>query len=47
MDDGATGLAVGRNVWQHAEPLKMATALKEIIFHGRDVSGALQLIVAH
>ena len=32
MAAGATGLAVGRNVWQHNDPMKMATALKEIIF---------------
>jgi class I fructose-bisphosphate aldolase len=46
MDGGATGLAVGRNVWQHQEPLKMASALKEIIFNGREVDKALQLVVA-
>ena len=46
MDAGATGLAVGRNVWQHAEPVKMANALKEIIFNGKEVSKALQLIAA-
>lgn len=32
MDAGATGLAVGRNVWQHPEPLKMADDLRQIIF---------------
>lgn len=32
MEAGATGVAVGRNVWQHAEPLKMAEALRQIIF---------------
>ena len=32
MEAGATGLAVGRNVWQHEDPMKMAAALKEIIF---------------
>jgi len=32
MDAGATGLAVGRNVWQHEDPIRMAAALKEIIF---------------
>jgi fructose-bisphosphate aldolase, class I len=46
MDAGAAGLAVGRNVWQHQEPLKMASALKEIIFNGREVDKALQLVVA-
>lgn len=46
MDAGAAGLAVGRNVWQHLEPLKMASALKEIIFNGQEVSKALQQIAA-
>ena len=46
MDAGATGLAVGRNVWQHQEPLKMASALKEIIFSGGAIQKALQLVVA-
>ena len=45
MDGGAAGLAVGRNVWQHQEPLKMASALREIIFNGREVAKALQLVV--
>lgn len=35
MEAGATGLAVGRNVWQHPEPLKMAEQLREIIFGGK------------
>lgn len=29
---GATGLAVGRNVWQHKDPLRMASELRKIIF---------------
>ncbi|MGP8125614.1 MAG: class I fructose-bisphosphate aldolase [Nitrososphaerales archaeon] len=41
MDAGATGLAVGRNVWQHKEPLKMAESLKRVIFDGRSVQEAL------
>jgi class I fructose-bisphosphate aldolase len=32
IDAGATGLAVGRNVWQHPEPYKIADSLKQIIF---------------
>ena len=47
MDAGATGLAVGRNVWQHQNPLKMATALREIIFNGKAVDKALEVVVAH
>lgn len=46
MDAGATGLAVGRNVWQHSDPVKMASALKEIIFNGGEIQRALQLVVA-
>ena len=32
IDAGATGLAVGRNVWQNQEPLAMAEKLRKIIF---------------
>lgn len=34
MDAGATGLAVGRNVWQNRDPLAMAEKLRKIIFEG-------------
>ena len=46
IDAGASGLAVGRNVWQHSDPLKMASALKEIIFNAGDTQRALQLVAA-
>jgi class I fructose-bisphosphate aldolase len=32
MEAGATGLAVGRNVWQNDDPLRMAERLRRIIF---------------
>ncbi|MFA4990460.1 MAG: aldolase [Candidatus Paceibacterota bacterium] len=32
MAAGASGVAVGRNVWQHSEPLKITKKIKEIIF---------------
>jgi fructose-bisphosphate aldolase, class I len=35
IDAGATGLAVGRNVWQHPDPLRIADSLREIIFSTR------------
>ncbi len=35
MEAGATGLAVGRNVWQNPDPISMAGRLKEIIFRPR------------
>ncbi|MGD0318186.1 MAG: aldolase [Nitrososphaerales archaeon] len=41
MDAGATGIAVGRNVWQHREPLKMAKSLSKVIFEGRSAQDAL------
>jgi DhnA family fructose-bisphosphate aldolase class Ia len=42
IDAGATGLAVGRNVWQHERPLEMAAALREIILNGQTVETALK-----
>ena len=41
VDAGASGLAVGRNVWQHERPLEMAAALREIILNGQSVETAL------
>lgn len=40
MKIGACGLAVGRNVWQHAEPLKLSRALRKVIFHGASAEEA-------
>jgi len=37
MDAGATGLAVGRNLWQADDPFSMANKLKEIIFANKRV----------
>jgi class I fructose-bisphosphate aldolase len=41
IDAGASGLAVGRNVWQHERPLEMAAALREVIFGDQSVETAL------
>lgn len=35
IDAGAAGLAVGRNIWQHQNPLLMAKALKQIIYQNK------------
>lgn len=32
MDAGASGLAIGRNIWQDKDPLKMAEKVREIVF---------------
>lgn len=43
IDGGAAGIAVGRNVWQHAEPLKIASALNAIVHDEASVASALLL----
>jgi len=37
MDAGGSGVAVGRNVWQSKDPLKISKALRDIIFEGRRI----------
>lgn len=43
MDAGATGLAVGRNVWQHREPLKIAERIRSVIFDGKSPGDAMKI----
>lgn len=35
MSAGAVGFAIGRNVWQHEDPMKMAEAIRKVVF-GRE-----------
>jgi len=42
LDAGATGLAVGRNVWQSPDPLKMARALRALVIEDCSVEEALR-----
>jgi len=44
MNSGAIGLAIGRNVWQYKEPLKITNALKSIIFKNKSVNEALKYL---
>ncbi len=44
MDAGASGIAVGRNVWQHANPVAIAQALNAIVHGGDEVASALKLL---
>lgn len=44
MNNGATGVAIGRNIWQYKEPLKMAKAVREIIFNNISVEKALKML---
>ena len=36
MEAGATGVAVGRNVWQNSDPLAMAEKLRSVVFRKTD-----------
>ena len=42
LDAGATGLAVGRNVWQSADPTKLARTLRRLIIEDRSVEDAVK-----
>ena len=42
LDAGATGLAVGRNVWQSSDPLKMANLLQKLVIENLSVEEAIQ-----
>ena len=44
MDAGASGIAVGRNVWQHENPTSVAKALASIVHEDEKVASALKLI---
>ncbi len=44
MSSGAAGMAVGRNIWQHKEPLKISAALMAIVFDGKSVEEAIKLL---
>ena len=44
MDAGASGIAIGRNVWQHAAPPAMAAAMNAIVHEDVSVESALKLI---
>jgi len=45
MDCGAAGIAIGRNIWQHPHPLKMARAL-HVIVHGGDSAASASKLLA-
>ncbi|MDG7035194.1 MAG: aldolase [Nitrososphaerota archaeon] len=42
LQAGGAGIAVGRNVWQHGEPLKMAKALRSLIIERRGLADVLE-----
>ncbi len=44
MNSGAVGMAIGRNIWQYKEPLKMTKALQSIIFENKSVRDVMRLL---
>lgn len=41
MDAGATGIAVGRNVWQNTDPLHMAEMLRSVVIENNSLEDVL------
>jgi DhnA family fructose-bisphosphate aldolase class Ia len=46
LDAGATGVAIGRNVWQHANPTGVCRALVELVHGSGNIDKALKEIKA-
>ena len=44
IDAGAAGIAVGRNVWQHPKPAKIAAALHAVVHDDASVASALKCL---
>jgi fructose-bisphosphate aldolase/2-amino-3,7-dideoxy-D-threo-hept-6-ulosonate synthase len=44
IDAGGNGVAVGRNVWQHDQPLKMAGGLRAMVIEGKSLEEALKIV---
>lgn len=44
MNAGASGMAIGRNIWQSKDPYSLTKALKNIIFGNKSVKQALKAL---
>ncbi len=44
LDQGAVGVAIGRNIWQAADPQAMTRAVAAIVHAGADVETALKIL---
>ncbi|MGE0792648.1 MAG: class I fructose-bisphosphate aldolase [Candidatus Woesearchaeota archaeon] len=44
LQTGATGLAIGRNIWQSKQPFSLTHALREIIFNNKKVEDVLHYL---
>jgi class I fructose-bisphosphate aldolase len=39
---GAQGFAIGRNIWQHEDPMSVVKAIRDVQIHNKDVYSALK-----
>lgn len=46
IDVGASGVAIGRNIWQSDDPAAMTTAVAAIVHRGASVDEAMQILEA-
>ncbi|MEM3403738.1 MAG: aldolase [Nitrososphaeria archaeon] len=44
LEAGGIGLAVGRNVWQHIDPLKMSRALRALVIERKSLDEAIKIV---
>ena len=44
MNAGASGIAIGRNVWQHGSPASVARSLSSIVHEDASVDSAIKLM---
>ncbi len=44
IDKGAVGVNLGRNIWQHHDPIGMASALRAVIHDGAAPEDAIDLV---
>ena len=44
MDSGGSGVAVGRNAFGHASPVKMTRAITALVHQGASIEDALRII---
>ncbi|MFH1650089.1 MAG: fructose-bisphosphate aldolase [Candidatus Woesearchaeota archaeon] len=45
LSAGVTGFAIGRNIWQHPDPIKLSKALHEVVFHRKSAEEARKLLL--
>jgi predicted phospho-2-dehydro-3-deoxyheptonate aldolase len=41
---GAAGVSIGRNIFQHKDPIRMIEAISAIVHHGKDAGAALKIL---